>query len=552
MSRENWRFVLILIAIFLFAATILSRLIFLTISNYEFYQALAEGQQKILTPATGERGEIFFSNGDPIAINKTGKYVFASPNEVKEKEQTVEVLAQILNLDRIWLLEKLEKDNLFELLKYRLSEEEIILLQEKNLKGVHLEEEIFRYYPQKNVLANVVGFVSADQQGQYGVEGYYDDVLRGEEILTEKERGLTGFLDFSHIKETSRGQDLILTIDSNIQSKAENLLSEAQENIAPEGGEILVLNPRTGQVLALAVAPNFNPNQYSEIENPEIFQNPVVQKIFEPGSVFKPIVMAAGLNEGKITPQTTYVDNGIVQIGGWPIYNYDQRIWGQRTMTEVLEKSINTGAIFVEQTIGEKIFLDYIEKFGLFEKTGIELQGEIYSENLELKKGYDVNFATAAFGQGIEITPIQLARAFSAIANEGKMINPYIVASPSPLDNNEKQVISPKTANQLTAMLVSVVENGFGKAAGIKGYFIAGKTGTAQIAWSALDIKKSGYSDKTIQTFIGFFPAFDPQFLILVKLNDPAAKTAEYSAVPIFRELAKYIIDYKQVPPDYE
>lgn len=229
-------------------------------------------------------------------------------------------------------------------------------------------------------------------------------------------------------------------------------------------------------------------------------------------------------------------------------------------MTDVLEESINTGAVFVQEKLGEDLFLKYLEKFGFFEKTDIDLQGEVFSLNENLKQGYKRDFAVASFGQGIQITPIQLVRAFGAIANGGKLMKPYLAdkvfkngkiveSSPAVVRDN---VISSKTASELSAMMVSVVEKGSGKAAKIPGYYIAGKTGTAQVSFSALDINKKGYSDKTWQSFIGFAPAFNARFVILVKLDDPAAKTAEYSAVPIFKELAKYIIDYLEIPPDYE
>ena len=557
---KYWRINLIFLFVILFEAIILTRLVSLQVRNQDFYKALAKGQQKIVTPTIGERGEIFFKNGEPIAINKTGKYVFLCPKEIKEKEKTAKILSQILNLDFNWLLEKTKKPSLFEPIKHRLSTKEQNQLAEKNLPGVYLQEEVFRYYPQKNLTSHITGFLDRNGKGQYGIEGYYDEILKGKEVISEKEIEPTGFFTFPDFKKKARGRDIFLTIDPNIQFMAGKLLSDFQEKLDFEGGEILVLNPNTGEILALYALPNFDPNFYFKVENPGIFQNALLQKIFEPGSVFKPIVMAAALNEGKIDPKTSYVDTGVVQIGGWKIYNYGQKVWGQKTMTEVLERSINTGAIFVEQKIGHETFLKYIEKFGFFEKTGIDLQGEIFSENKELKKGYEVNFATASFGQGIEITPVQLARAFCAIANGGKLIRPHIVDKI--FENGkevkfkshfkEREVISKNTASQLTAMLVSVVENGFGKPAKIKGYFIAGKTGTAQVSWPALGIKKPGYSPKTIQSFIGFFPAFDPKFLILVKLNNPKTKTAEYSAAPLFKELSEYIINYYQIPPDYE
>jgi cell division protein FtsI/penicillin-binding protein 2 len=336
---------------------------------------------------------------------------------------------------------------------------------------------------------------------------------------------------------------------------AEKLLEGAKENLEFESAEIVVMEPNSGKILALANSPAFDPNNYSEVKDLEVFQNSSVQKFFEPGSVFKPITMAAALDQGKITPQTKFVDQGFVKIKSDTISNFANKVWGEKTMTEVLEWSINTGAVFAEQQLGHDAFLEYLKRFGFFDKTGIDLQGEVSSQNQELKKSYEINFATAAFGQGIEMTSIQLARAFSAIANGGKLMKPYLVdkifengkmIETQPQIQNSS-VISQKTASQLTLMLVNVVQNGYGKLAGVQGYYIAGKTGTAQVP------EKGTYSpDKTVQSFIGFGPALDPKFLILVKLYNPKAKTAEYSAAPIFGELAKYIIDYWKIPPDYE
>lgn len=554
-KMRRWRSFLLSFLFLGLAATILGRLAFLQIKKYKFYQALGEGQQKILEKQRGKRGEIFFSNGEPLAVNKTGKYLFISPREIKDKEETTQVLSQILDLDNEWLLTKVQKNNLFESIKHDISEQEERLIRENDLEGVYIEEEIFRYYPQKNLASHVVGFVGGENTGQYGVEGYYNELLSGKEILREKEKGPFGF--FLNTKEENSGTDIYLTLDPLIQAEAERLLLENQERIGYKSGQILALEPRSGEIIALAQVPGFDPNLYFENKDPEIFQNAVVQKIYEPGSVFKPITMAGALNEKRVTPQTTYIDNGLVKIGGWTVYNYAHRTWGEQTMTRVLEMSINTGAIFAERELGDNLFLDYIEKFGLFGKTGVDLQGEVFSQNSELKKGYEINFATASFGQGIEITPIQLAQAFTAIANNGKMTSPHILKKTYPpiTQKNrfeEEEIISSKTASELTTMLISVIENGSGKAARIDGYHIAGKTGTAQVPWSALGIQKSGYSPETTQTFIGFGPALNPEFLILVKLDNPKTKTAEYSSTPIFQQLAKYIIDLWEIPPDYE
>jgi len=559
-ARINLTFVSL---IFLWAA-IISKLIFIQILNFSFYKALAQGQQKFLSEVQGERGTIFLKDGEkviPLAVNRNWSFCYISPREIKNKEEMAESLGRIISLEKDKILERINfqgEDSLFLILKQKLTEEEISNLKKINLPGIYLAEESLREYPQESLASHVVGFLGGEGEGQYGIEGYFNDVLRGGEGFLEGEKGPLGslFLNSANFLADKKGSDILLTIDYNIQFMAEKLLKEAKEKFGVEESQIIVMDPNSGKIIALANFPAFNPNSYSEEKNLDIFQNSAIQKIFEPGSVFKPIVMATALDQEKITPQTTYIDKGQVKIEGWPkpLYNYGNRVYGEQTMTNVLEKSINTGAVFVEQQVGNDLFLQYIEKFAFFDKTGIDLQGEVFSQNKELKKGYEVNFATASFGQGIEITPLQLLRAYSAIANGGKLIKPYVVDKVFENGNiNETQsnisspVISQRTADQLTAMLVSVIENGYGKAAKIPGYYIAGKTGTAQVPW----IDKKGYSDKTIQTFVGFAPAFEPRFVILVKLNNPNTKTAEYSALPIFHELTKYIIDLWQIPPDY-
>ena len=543
---KNWRINLIFFLFLVFGAAIISRLIFLQILKGDFYKALSQGLHSSFQKTQIERGEIFLKGGEPLAINIDLPFVFASPRGIEKSEETAEALSQILNLDKNSVLEKLKKDNFYSLLKRKLTQKEVDDLKKSKFEGVYLEEEKVRYYPQETLASQAIGFLGAEGIGQYGLEEFFNDILENAKDA-----------------EAKKGQDLILTIDYNIQFKAEKLLQEAKENLEIESGQIIVIEPISGKILTLAHFPNFNPNQYEKYakeENLEIFKNSVTQKLFEPGSVFKPMTMAGALNEGKITPETTYHDPGEIKIGGYKIDNYAKRTYpGELTMTNVLEKSINTGAVFAQKQLGEALFLNYIEKFGFFEKTNIDIR-ETYSENSVIKNGRAINFATASFGQGIEMTPIQLARIYCVIANGGKLIKPYLVEKILENGNLVKEIqletslpiISSKTSRQLTAMLVSVIENGYGKSAKIPGYYIAGKTGTAQVAFSNLGINKEGYSEKTIQTFVGFAPAFDPKFLILIKLDNPKAKTAEYSAVPIFHDLAEYIIHYWQIPPDYE
>jgi len=551
----GWRLHLVLFFLFGLGALIIGRLVFLQILNQGFYKALAQGQQSIHAFVKGERGTVFLQDKNgrlyTFASNLRYPFVFVSPAEVEHPEEIAEKLAEILQIKKEEIVAKLQnKDSLFEVLKKRISETEAQEIRDLTLRGVYVGEERARSYPQATLAAHVAGFTNQDGKGQYGVEEYSNDVLDGKEGTRVGAQNPASYLLAAFNTPTQDGADIVLTLDYNIQSLAESLLEKAQESLGIQEGTIIAMDPTSGKVLALASRPTFDPNSYSEVADIGIFQNPAIQKLYEPGSIFKPITMAAALDSGSITPQTTYEDEGIIRIGGNKITNYDQRTWGQRTMTEVLEFSINTGAVFAERKLGHKKFVEYVAKFGIFEPTNIELAGEIFSRNAEFKKGYEINFATAAFGQGIEMTPLQIARAFSAIANNGILVRPYIIEG-NQQSNTHEQIISPRTASQLTQMLTSVVEHGFAKTAQIPGYQVAGKTGTAQISWSALGIAKSGYSDKTIQSFVGYAPAFDPKFLIVVKLNNPAAKTAEYSAAPIFRDLAKYIIDYYQIPPDY-
>jgi len=534
---KQWRINSILIVIFLFGGLILSRLFFIQVMNDDFYGALSRGQAlyNLEETVVETRGEIFFRGGEPLAVNVEWPLVSISPRDIKDKQDTAIKLATILEMEKDYLLEKMNGDDMYLILKREISQKEVEEIKKLDIKGVYLQKELGRYYPQEDLASQLVGFLNAEGIGQYGLEEYYNDILRGQR------------------KEA--GKDIYLTIDYAVQFTAEQLLKKANEDLKIEGGEIVVMNPITGEIVAMATYPNFNPNNYSEVPDISIFQNSATQKIFEPGSIFKPITMAGALDMGVITPNTTYEDPGMMQIGKWPIYNYERRIYpGLTTMTQVLEKSINTGAVFAEQKLGNSNFLKYVENFGFFEPTGIDLQ-ETYSENREFRKGYEINFVTASFGQGIEITPIQLVKAFSVIANGGNLMEPYVV---SKIDEKETKpkvledgIICGKASSQLIAMLVSVVENGYGKPTRIPGYYIGGKTGTAQMSWSSLGINKSGYSDNTWQSFLGFAPAFDPQFVILVKMNNPQTKTAEFSAVPNFKKMVKYLIDYYQIPPDY-
>ncbi len=556
MKCSNKRINILLCLLLLIWSVVVGRLFYLQILENEYYQALAQGQHKSGTFLTGNRGEVFFKSGELLAHNEITYHAYTVPSSVLEKEKTAEKLSDILEIEKENILERVNREAAFVYLKKNLTEEEIERLNKANLTGISIENDFTRKYVNEDMASQLIGFLGGENIGQYGIEGYYNDILKPQEAISRW--GLAGQLLGLEADQID-GADIYLTIDYNIQFMAESLLEQAYNNYNIESGSIIIMNPKTGAILALANFPNFNPNYYSQETNFQNFQNPTIQKVFEPGSTFKVFTIAAALNENKITPETKYEDRGMIQIGGYTLRNYNHRIFGTVDMTEVLEKSINTGAVFAQREIGGDVFLNYLEKFGFFEKTDIDLYGEIFAQNLEFKQGYDVNFATASYGQGINVTSMQILRAFSALVNDGRMVQPYVVdrvvenkteIKTSPSFSN--QIISSKTANQTTAMMVSTIENGFSKQAKIEGYYLAGKTGTSQIPWSVLGENKRGYSDKTWQTFIGFGPAHDAEFMILVKLDNPATRTAEYSAMPVFRDMANYLINYLRISPEYD
>jgi len=538
------------------------RLFILQIKNGDYWQAIAKGQQTFIEESIGERGDFFLedknNNRIILAQNIKKNILYIISNKIEDKNKTAELLEDILQQPKDEILLEIEKGETF---KKEIDDEQAQEFKKNcnNIKGLYVDEIQTRFYPQNSLAASLIGFVNQAGDGQYGIEGYFNKIIKGTEGFTEQQRSPWGYLSLfsknENLNSPKQGSDLVLTLDYNIQFFCEKKLRQAKEQWDIDAGEIIVIEPTTGKIISLATFPSFDPNKYKEETNLEVFRNASTQKLFEPGSVFKAITMAAALEENLITPETTYVDKGFVNLGGPLIYNYEKRVWGEQTMTNVLEKSINTGAVFVQRELGTKLFLKYLEKFGFFEKTGIDLQAEEFSLNNVLRNGYPRDFASASFGQGIDTTSIQLITAFSAIANGGNLMKPYIVQKIIK-DNGEeieirpeiqRRVISEETSDKLTSMLVSVVDNIYARRAQVKGYFIAGKTGTAQIA-----LEQGGYSkDRMMHSFIGYLPSDDPKVLILVKLENPkGASASSYSAAPLFSEIARYIVDLWQIPPE--
>ncbi len=567
-ESDNWRVYFLIGVVFLITAVIIWRLINLQIFQHDIYAKLALDQREFYSELFPERGEIFVSDLRssqlyPLAVNKNLEMLYAVPRQIDQPKKTAEQISSILEIPEEELLIKLDKpDDPYEVIKRKLEEDTVKKIKDLNIKGLYLVPESWRYYPEGNLSSHILGFVGFSddkRKGQYGVEGYYNEILQGKSGFLEAERDTIGrWISISdrNMESAENGDDLVLTIDRIIQFKAEEILKKLVEKWEAESGSIIVVEPATGAMRAIACEPNFNPNKYYEEENLNIFLNPIIQVQFEPGSIFKLITMSAALDSGTVTPATCYEDKGVVHIDGYNIRNSDLKAHGRKTMTQVLEKSLNTGAIFAQEKTGKDTFEKYVQDFGFGVPTGIGLTGDRGGnlENLKNKKS-NINYATASFGQGIAVTPLQLITAVSAIANNGKLMQPYIVEKFIHFDGTEdkvepkiiRQVISFQTANRLSAMMVSVVKNGYGKRAEISGYNIAGKTGTAQVPCE----DKRGYSDKTIHSFIGFGPVPDPRFVILIKLDNPQGiRFAADSISPAFRELTKFLLNYYQILPE--
>jgi len=434
-----------------------------------------------------------------------------------------------------------------------------------NLPGFGFDLQKYRYYPEKEIGSHLLGFVSYSEEesrGRYGLEEFFNDDLFGKygSLKSEKAgKSNTVIVNDREYVKPETGSDLILTVDRNVQFVACEKLKEAVKKHGADGGSVIILNPKTGAIIAMCSVPDFDPNNYKDVGNIRVYNNPAIFDQYEPGSVFKVITMSIAVDQNKVTPATTYKDEGQIMINGWPkpIRNSDFDTKGGHgvvDMNSVLENSLNTGAIFAMRQAGPKVFAEYVKNYGFGERSGVELGSESPGniDNLLKPKIREIDAATAAFGQGIAVTPLQMIMPYQAIANKGILMKPFIVKTIVRADGKREEtipkqirrVISARTADMMSAMLVNVVEKGHSSRAYIQGYYIGGKTGTAQIATAG------GYlQNQYIHTFIGIAPIEDPSFVMLTKMDSPKDVIyAEGSVVPLWKDIADFMLKYYQVP----
>lgn len=522
-------------------------------------QAVAERMQENSVPA--RRGDILDADGVRLATNVPADRVSAIISLIENKQEVAVQLSPLIGRSIQDIESALNQPGAeWVLLARRLSPEASARIEAMEIEGIVLDPEPRRIYPSDTFAAHVLGFANYDHEGNYGIEGWYDEVVGGEPGRVVGERdGLGNVISLSQSTWDAPvdGSDLVLTIDSAVQRIIEQVLADTVAEQDAAGGTIIVQDPNTGAILGMASLPVFDPNNFDTVNDMSIFTNPAVSAVYEPGSTFKSIVMSIGLDEGAVTPDTIHYDApGYREVPDHPpITNNNGKVFGEETMAEILVHSSNLGAMFVAEAIGKDAFYQRLMEFGFGRETGIDVQGEEYGI---LVGPWDPNwsetlFFTSAFGQGIAVTPIQLVNAVSAVVNGGKLMQPYLVSEVRAEDQVTtseprvvREVISPETSAIMRDMLNQVVVENTGEFAETPGYRIGAKTGTAQIP-----SPDGGYiEDATIASIVGFGPVEDPQFTILVKIDWPKESPwGDTVAAPAMAEVFNQLFKLYGIPP---
>ncbi|GDX61872.1 penicillin-binding protein [Candidatus Levyibacteriota bacterium] len=555
----NWRYSLVFGVFVVAFLLVFSRLFYWQVIRAEELSLMGQmqyGRNIVIMP---KRGEIKTSDGFPIATQKISYLVYANPKNIKEldKNKVSRLLSSILDTDVASISGLLNRNLLWVSLGI-VGKEKKDEIEKFKLDGIDFEQHFSRFYPEASTAAHLVGFVGKDNEGEdkgyFGLEGFYNRQLRGKPGILRQINDAMGrpiIAKMSSDEDKIDGRSLNLHIDRVIQFIVEKKLKYGIDKYGASGGMIAVINPKTGGILAMSAFPAFDQKNYDEYRD-ELFKNPFITSLYEPGSTFKSLIMASAIDAGLVRPDTKCpICSAPITIGEYEIKTWNNKYIKNITMTEVIKHSDNTGMVYVSRVMGLKNMMIYFKKFGIGDITGIDLQGEV--SPIARKNWYPIDIATASFGQGISMTPLELLVGFSAIANEGKRMEPHIVASIDTADGKNilippKEInapISSRTARIMTEMLVNAVNNGEAKWAKPKGYRIAGKTGTSQIPIA-------GHYDvsKTIASFIGFAPADDPKFAMLVILDRPT--TSIYgadTAAPIFFSIARDIFNHYGIMP---
>ncbi len=568
-NNQRLRVKVIFAGIIIVAAILVLTLYSRQIMNGKAYAEKADKQYSKPSASLFNRGSIYFQSKDNTRIAaatiERGFLVFANPKLITDAEQTYEAVSQFMKIDHSFFMREVsEPDDTYAELSHRLDNAMAQSINGLKLTGIGISPESWRSYSGGSLAAHALGLVgqnasSTNVEGRYGLERYYEDVLGRSNIATD----LSIFAElFSSVKDTILGEgmksgDIVTTIEPTIQGYLEKILNDTYAEWHPDETGGIIINPQNGEIIALALLPTFDPNNTREVKDPKIFSNSLVEHIYEMGSIVKPLTMAMGFDSGNFTPLSTYDDRGTMVLNNKTIGNYDRKARGVIGMQQILNQSLNIGAATIALKVGSTTMSEYFTKYGLGEKTGIDLPNEATGMIKNLTSGREIDVATAAYGQGISVSPIEIVRSLSILANGGYLIQPHLVKEIDNIDGSvdkimlekEGPILKKQTVTDVTKMLVEVVDTAL-KSGGIKmpRYTVAAKTGTAQIA----DRENGGYySDRYLHSFFGYFPAYNPKFLVFMyQLYPKGAQYASETLTNPFNNITKYLINYYNIPPD--
>lgn len=555
MERRGKLLFIIFIGLFTIIA---ARLVWWQVISADRLSAAAESQYFEILSIPASRGEILASDNFPLVSNETAYLLFAEAK--KTPADFAPKIAKVLEVPQASISAKISPNLYWVALAHKVPQEKIDQISQLNIPGIGWSPEPRRFYPEASTSAHLLGFVGSDTNGQdkgyFGLEGFYDLELRGRagSLRQEKDvRGVPILFGERNEEKAQDGRSLILHLDRTVQFVAEKKLREGMNKYGAKQGSVVIMDPQTGGILAMASFPSYNSEKFTQFSE-DLFKNPVVVDLYEPGSTFKVLILAAALDSGLVKPSDIYQDDGPVRIGEYTIKTWNEKYHGPETVMQILEHSCNVGMVWIGNKLGREKFVDYLQKFGLSQKTGIDLEEEVEPQFRPRNEWKKIDLATASFGQGIAVTPIQMLQAVGAIANGGKLMEPHVVAyikdsQGKPLEIKPKvvrQVIKPETASTVKEIMVSAVDNGEAKWAKPKGFRIAGKTGTAQIP-----VAGHYDPDRTIASFVGFAPADKPKFVMLVRLTEPSSSPwGSETAAPLFFDIAKELFNYYGISPN--
>ncbi|MCC7160431.1 penicillin-binding protein 2 [Candidatus Nomurabacteria bacterium] len=560
---------IILFFVVIFALVLLSRLFFVQIVRGDLYSEIADRQYATPSSNIYERGTIYFEQKDgalvSAATQTSGFKLAINPTKITNSEIVYDKLSKIVTIDHDNFITKAStKNDPYEEIANRISKTNADAIALLKLPGVSIFKEKWRFYPGNNMSSHALGFVGYkgnELGGRYGLERQYNDVL-----TRNADNPYVNFFAevFSNLNDTlfegkEREGNIVTTIEPQVQGFLEKKISEVKDKYQIDSIGGIIMNPKDGSIYAFTSKPDFNPNTFSQVKNVSIFTNPLVESVLEFGSVVKPLVMASAIDAGVVTADTKYNDKGSVIVEKKEIFNFDKKARGPGTsMQEVLNQSLNTGMVFVEQKLGKEKFRDYLLSFGIKNKTGIDLPNEtsgLISGILTSPR--EIEYANAAFGQGIALTPIGLTRALASLGNGGMLVVPHVVKEIKYNDGTSKIItypttqtkISKVTSQEISRMLVTVMDKAIkGGTAKLDHFSVAVKTGTAQVADS---VNGGYYKDRHTHSFFGYFPAYDPKFIVfLYAVNPKGVPYAANTWADPFLDITKFLLNYYNVSPD--